>query len=179
MKMIVVLASFLASSAFAAEKVVTTLPTATTTPVVSNTKLASNTLAFNFVSMAQGKTNIYFDVGGMSERVSPSLSFRSYSNKEKRPALEQREFTVDRSLVTLGASIAVFKEDKRSILLSPYLYFGTEKDPLNSENRNGVGARLLGQLAVNNTMTLQGGVDANNMEETFKSDIYVGVGFTL
>lgn len=185
MKLVLILTSLLASSAFATEKMATSLPKPTAAsavaPVaVSSNTMAVNTLAFNFASLAQGKTNVYFDVGGLSERVSPSLSYRSYSNKEKRPKLNNAEFTVDRSLATLGASVLVFKQDTRSIVLSPYVFFGTEKDPLNTDNRTGLGARLVGQMALNKSVALQAGLDANAMEdEVFKGEAYIGMGFAL
>lgn len=170
----------LASGAFAAEK---TMTTTTTTPAVVSTSstgaLAHNTLAFNFVGMSQGKTNIYFDVGGMSERVTPALSFRTYSNKEVRKNLNDNKLTVDRSLATLGASIAVVKSDNKSVILNPYLYFGTEKDMTNTDTKNGIGLRLVGQVGLNKTMAIQAGIDGNNIEDTFKSDVYVGLAFAL
>jgi hypothetical protein len=185
MKLVMTLAMVLGVSAgaMAAEKTTTTTTTtaaptlnmsATTTP-----KMAQNTLAFNFIGLSQGKTNIYFDVGGISERVSPALSFRSYSNKEKRKKLQDAEVTVDRSLATIGASIAAVKADNKALIVNPYLYFGTEKDSINTSNNSGIGLRVVGQLNINKGMGLQAGIDANNMEETFKSDIYVGVAFAL
>lgn len=177
---------FVSMSALAIEKSAVKATTGTTTvsapavnPVVTTTTLAPNTLAFNFVALSQGKTNIYLDVGGFSERVTPALSFRAYSNKEKRKKLQDTEMTVDRSLATLGASIAVVKNDNKSLILNPYLFFGTEKDAINTSTNNGFGTRLLGQVNVSKGVALQGGIDANNMEETFKSDIYVGLAFAL
>jgi len=137
------------------------------------------TLAFNFVGLSQGKTNVYFDVGGMSEKVAPALSFRSYSNKEPRKELNNAKATVDRSLATLGASIAVFKRETKSIILNPYLFFGTEKDALNTSNTNGMGARLIGQANLNKALAIQAGLDGNAMEGDFKADVYVGVAFAL
>lgn len=179
---------FIASGAMAAEKtmtrtVATTTPAVAAAPTISTSvaqsTMAANTIAFNFVGLSQGKTNIYLDIGGMSEKVTPALSFRSYSNKEKVKHLDDREVTVDRSLATVGASVALFKNDGKSLLLNPYLYFGTEKDLLETSNKSGIGARLVGQINLNKTIALQGGIDGNNMEDTFKSDIYVGVAFAL
>jgi hypothetical protein len=170
----------LSVGAVAAEKTFTVTPTVapTMTATVGSTTLP-NTLAFNFVALSQGKTNVYFDVGGLSERVSPALSFRSYSNKEKRKDLNNDKLTVDRSLATLGASIAVLKVDTKSLLLNPYLFFGTEKDAINTSNQNGLGVRLVAQSNINKTIGIQAGIDANNMEGDFKSDFYVGLAFAL
>lgn len=170
----------LATSAFAVEKTITT--TTTTTAVASSTTstaLAPNTLAFNFVGLSQGKTNVYFDVGGMSERVTPALSFRTYSNKEVRKELNDQKLTVDRTLATLGASVVAVKSENRSLILNPYLFFGTEKDAINTSSKNGIGLRLLGQVAMNKSMAIQVGVDGNGMEDTFKSDVYLGLAFAL
>lgn len=169
----------LATGAFAAEKTITTTTTAAATTSTSSSALASNTLAFNFVGLSQGKTNVYLDIGGMSERVSPSLSFRSFSNKEIRKELNNQKMTVDRSLATLGVSVAAIKADNKSLLVNPYLYFGTEKDSINTTTKNGIGLRLVGQVAFNKTMALQAGVDGNNIEDTFKSDVYLGLAFAL
>jgi len=182
MKLVITLATVLGIStgAMAAEKTTTiAAPTINTTATTTATTMTQNTLAFNFVGMSQGKTNIYFDVGGLSERVSPALSFRSYSNKEKRKKMQDTEATVDRSLATVGASIAVVKGDNKALIVNPYLYFGTENDALSTANNSGIGVRVVGQLNINKGIGLQAGVDANNMEETFKSDIYVGVAFAL
>lgn len=161
-----------------ANTMVVTTPVAVTTTATTAMTMPT-TLAFNFVGLSQGKTNVYFDVGGMSERVAPALSFRSYSNKEPRKELGNSKATVDRSLATLGASIAVFKRETKSILLNPYLFFGTEKDALNTSNSNGMGARLIGQANLNKTLALQAGLDGNAMEGDFKTDVYVGVAFAL
>ncbi|WP_413288174.1 hypothetical protein [Bdellovibrio sp. HCB337] len=183
---------FFAASAMAAEKNLSKTTTiaaapapaaAVAAPTVSTTVSAPatthNTVAFNFVGLSQGKTNLYLDIGGMSETVSPALSFRAYSNKEKVKSLEDREVTVDRSLATVGASITLLKNEGKSLLLNPYLYFGTQKNLLETENKSGAGVRLVGQVNLNKTIALQGGIDGNNMEETFKNDIYVGVAFAL
>lgn len=178
---------FVSMGALAVEKttvktttnVTTTMSAPAVTPVVTSGTLAQNTLAFNFVGLSQGKTNIYLDVGGLSERVTPALSFRSYSNKEKRKKLQDTEMTVDRSLATVGASVLVFKRDNKSVVVNPYLFFGTEKDAINTATANGFGTRLLGQVNASKGIAIQAGVDANNMEETFKSDIYVGLAFAL
>ena len=187
----ILLASTVASTViFAAEKTTTKTTTVTTTSAPAPTyntvettsygkTLAPSTLAFNFVALSQGKTNIYFDVGGMSERISPALSFRSYSNKEVRKKLQDANITVDRSLATVGASILALKNDNKSIIVNPYLYFGTEKDSVNTDSKNGFGVRAVGQINFNKTMAAQVGVDANNMEDTFKSDIYAGLAFSL
>lgn len=174
------LSVFFSVGALAAEKALSTAPavTSTMTTTASSSNLP-NTLAFNFVGLTQGKTNIYFDVGGMSERVAPALSFRSYSNKEKRKKLNDEKYTVDRSLATVGASIAVLKAETKSLILNPYLYFGTEKDSVNTDNLSGVGLRLLGQVNINKGIGFQAGIDANNMEGEFKSDIYIGLAFAL
>jgi hypothetical protein len=166
--------------ALAAENTLSTAPavSSTMTTTASSANL-QNTLAFNFVALTQGKTNVYFDVGGMSEKVAPALSFRSYSNKEKRKKLNDEKYTVDRSLATVGASVAVLKVDTKSLILNPYLYFGTEKDSVNTDNLNGIGLRMLGQANLNKGIALQAGIDANNMEGEFKSDIYIGLAFAL
>lgn len=169
----------LATSAFAVEKTITTTTTTAMASSTSSTALAPNTLAFNFVGLSQGKTNVYFDVGGMSERVTPALSFRTYSNKEIRKELNDQKMTVDRTLATLGASVVAVKSENRSLVLNPYLYFGTEKDAINTSSKNGIGLRLLGQVAMNKSMAIQVGVDGNNMEDTFKSDVYLGLAFAL
>ncbi|MGZ3745410.1 MAG: hypothetical protein ACXWRE_06475 [Pseudobdellovibrionaceae bacterium] len=183
MKSILVFASGLlfSFSVSAAEKTISTTVPATATTITSTASSAvlPNTLAFNFVAMSQGKNNIYFDVGGLSERVAPSLSFRSYSNKEVRKKLNNEKLTVDRSLATVGASIEILKADAKALILNPYLYFGTEKDSTNTDNVNGAGLRLVGQAKLNKTIGFQAGIDANNMEGDFKSDIYVGLAFAL
>ena len=149
-------------------------PVATTTEMMMPT-----TLAFNFVGLSQGKTNVYLDVGGLSEKAAPALSFRSYSNQEKRKKLNNSKATVDRSIATMGASIAVFKRETKSIILNPYLYFGTEKDAIDTTNTNGMGARLIGQANLNKGLAIQAGLDGNGMEGDFKTDVYVGVAFAL
>jgi hypothetical protein len=183
MKSMIVFVSglFLSFNVMAAEKTLSTaIPaTAFASSTMTNDALLPSTLAFNFVALSQSKTNIYFDVGGLSERVAPALSFRSYSNKEVRKKLNNDKLTVDRSLATLGASIAVLKGDAKALILNPYLYFGTEKDAVNTENVNGVGVRLLGQANVYKGLGFQAGIDANNMEGEFKNDLYVGLAFAL
>ena len=107
------------------------------------------------------------------------MSFRSYSNQEKRKKLNNSKATVDRSIATMGASIAVFKRETKSIILNPYLYFGTEKDAIDTTNTNGMGARLIGQANLNKGLAIQAGLDGNGMEGDFKTDVYVGVAFAL
>lgn len=176
---------FFAAGAMAAEKNVskTTTIAAAPAPAMTTTMNAPatshNTVAFNFVGLSQGKTNLYLDIGGISENVSPALSFRGYSNKEKVKSLENREVTVDRSLATVGASVTLLKNEGKSLLLNPYLFFGTEKNLLETSNKSGAGVRLVGQVNINKSIALQGGIDGNNMEDTFKNDIYVGVAFAL
>lgn len=192
MKSILLVSTILLASAAVSAAPKETTPTAGTpanamvvnTPVAVATTTTSDmtmptTLAFNFVGLSQGKTNVYFDVGGMSEKVAPALSFRSYSNKEPRKEQNNAKATVDRSLATLGASIAVFKRETKSIILNPYLFFGTEKDALNTSNTNGMGARLIGQANLNKALAIQAGLDGNAMEGDFKADVYVGVAFAL
>lgn len=173
MKLVLILASFLMFSISATAAENTSVTGLTTSPA------SHNTLAFNFVGLSQGRTNMYLDIGGLSERVSPALSFRSYSNQEVRKELDNTKGTVDRSLATLGASIAVFQRNNKSILVNPYLYFGTEKDSKATSNVNGPGLRAVGQAYLNKTLALQAGVDANNMEGTFKSEGYVGFAIAL
>lgn len=158
-----------------------TAKTGTNTLPITNTQtaVAPNTLAFNFVGLSQGKANLYFDIGGLSERVTPSLSFRTYSNAEKRQHLQNRMLTVDRSIATVGASFVAVKVENKSLILNPYLYFGTERDLATTNNKYGMGARMVAQAYLNDVIALQGGVDANNMEETFKSDFYIGMSFAL
>lgn len=181
---IFVFSLLLASNALAAQKVKTS--TNVTTPVsvaltttAKPSTVAPHTLAFNFVGLSQGKTNIYFDVGGLGERVSPSLSYRAYSNKEKRKDLRNEKFTVDRNLATLGASIKVLDIRGKSLLVNPYLFFGSENDAVNTTTKSGLGARLVGQAQLNKVMAIQAGIDGNSMEDTFKGDIYIGMAFTL
>jgi len=178
--MVLAAAMVISSGAMAVEKT-TTMTTTPTTPAVTNTvamdSTLPNTLGFNFVALAQGKTNVYFDVGGLSSRVSPSLSYRGYSSKEERKDIGKA--TVDRSLATLGASIVAIKGEGKSLVINPYLYFGTEKDARNTDTKNGIGARLMGQVALNKAAFIQVGVDGNNMEDTFKSEVYVGAAFAL
>lgn len=153
--------------------------TATSASAEKSSSLARHTLGFNFVGLSQGKTNIYLDIGGLSENVTPALSFRSYSNKEARQKLKNEKLTVDRSLATLGVSVAVLKRNNKSVLLNPYLFFGNEKDAVNASTNNGIGARILAQVALSKGVSLQGGFDANNMEENFRGDAYLGLAFAL
>jgi hypothetical protein len=167
MKFVMTLASLMMLSfgAFAMDNTLTT--TAAAQPTMANT------LSFNFIGLSQGKANVYFDIGGISERIAPELSFRSYSNQEFRKDVNQKA-TVDRSMATLGASIKVFQRDNKSILVSPYFLFGTEKDAKQTENVTGYGARVIGQIYLNKSVALQAGLDGNNMETAFK-----GEGFAL
>jgi hypothetical protein len=176
----------LSSAALAAEKTTTRYQakTATTTfqtqPTTSTLSLDSrHTLAFNFAAMAQGKANIYLDIGGVSENIAPSISYRSYSHQETRKKAKDAKMTVDRNLATLGASVTALRRGNKSLIVSPYLFFGTEKDALNTDSVNGYGARVVGQYNFNPTTALQLGADGNNMETDFKADAYLGLAMSL
>lgn len=140
---------------------------------------SKTTVAFNFVGLSKGKTNIYLDIGGMSDKVRPSLSFRSYSNKEKVKKLSNQEATVDRNLATLGASVTLASGKQKSLILSPYLYFGNEKNLLDTVSKNGIGARLVAQFELTKNFGVQLGLDGNNMEGSFVNDVYLGAAFNL
>jgi hypothetical protein len=169
--------SVLSSTAFAVEKMA--YKPAMQTSVSTTAATTPNVLAFNFIGLARGHANIYFDIGGVSELVSPSLSYRSSSSAESRKSANDNILTVDRSLVTLGASITTFQRENKSLIVSPYLLFGTEKDALGTTTMNGIGTRVFGQLKLNPKAALQAGVDFNNMESAFKGDIYVGLGLSI
>jgi hypothetical protein len=180
----------LSSSANAAQKTTLRAPahelattststTTATSPALTFPRENPNVLAFNFVNMARGNANIYFDVGGLSELVSPSLSYRTSSRAEARKNFDDQILTVDRTIATLGASILAVRSGKISLLVSPYLFFGTEKDALETRTMNGIGGRILGQLQVNKTVAFQGGIDANNMSSSFRGDLYLGLGLSI
>lgn len=170
---------FLASaSGKAASKINVSTNTVLSAPLPSE-ELNKNTVAFNFVGLSKGKTNIYLDIGGMSDKVRPSLSFRSYSNKEKIKKLSNQEATVDRSLATIGASVALATGKQKSLILSPYMYFGTEKNVLDSVNKSGIGARLVAQFELSKKFGVQLGIDGNDMEGTFVNDVFLGAAFNL
>lgn len=165
-------------AAQAAPKLVTVVPTkevVAVAPAATN----PNVLAFNFVTLARGNANIYFDVGGLSEFVSPSLSYRTSSTAESRKNFDNAILTVDRTIATLGASITALRSGNVSMIVSPYLFFGTEKDALETRSMNGIGARVLGQINLNKTVAFQGGIDGNNMNSSFRGDLYLGLGLSI
>lgn len=145
----------------------------------SNFQIDRNVLAANFAGLAKGNPNIYFDVGGISEYVAPSFSYRSSSKAEPRKSANGQVLTVDRNLATVGVSFQVFNQARKSLLVSPYLLFGSEKDALGTTSANGIGARILGQVELNPRTLLQAGFDSNNMESEFKGDIYLGLGLSI
>jgi len=166
---------FVSMNAFAVENA---LSTAVSTPASSSSPL-KNTVAFNFAGLAQGRTNVYLDIGGLSSVIAPALSFRSYSNQEVRKQLGDVKATADRTLATLGASLTVLRFDNKSLLVNPYLYFGTEKDALSTANLTGPGLRVVGQAYLEKTIGLQLGIDANTMEGPFKGEAYIGLAIAL
>ncbi|MBC7370401.1 MAG: hypothetical protein H7326_02485 [Bdellovibrionaceae bacterium] len=138
-----------------------------------------NTLAFNFVGLAQGRPNIYLDIGGLSSFIAPSISFKTYSTQENRKDLDNAKATADRTLAGIGPSVTVLRADKKSLILNPYIFFGTEKDAKSTNNVSGPGLRALGQVNFTKSVALQGGLDGNNMEGPFKAEAYIGFGMTL
>ena len=144
-----------------------------------NGPVLDNTVAFNFIGLAQGRPNVYLDIGGLSSFIAPSISFRTYSTQETRKDLENTKATADRTLAGIGPSVTVLRADKKSLILNPYIFFGTEKDAKSTSSVSGPGLRAVGQIALTKSVAVQAGLDGNTMEGVFKSEAYIGFGMTL
>lgn len=146
-------------------------------PALASQKLFITT---NIVDLSKGNGNI--DANFLvTERAAFSFNYITTSQSEMVPEVSQTgKIKVDRRAYGVGGAWFVRPfSTKTTFMINPTLQFGQKSDAINVDNQNGIRIKLSAIHKPTANFALEAGVRADNLEDNFKGEAVVGVGFIL
>ncbi len=202
MKALLILAIFVANSAFAnslvslsstaptQSKTKTRKPAATETKGTLTTAPAANQnnsllenrvfITTNIVDLAQGNGNL--DAHFLaSESLAFSFNYNTSSKQERVPKVSTTEdIKVDRRAYGVGGAYFVRPfSNKTTVMINPTFQFGQRSDLFEVDNKNGMRIKVSAIHKPSNNFALEAGLKADNLENDFTGEFLVGVGVIL